>query len=153
MSRPVYETSQTLSLERRVANICEAVWGVSLVKLPARYEIDFAVLGRDDRVIGFVEVKGRNCTASQYPDFTVALSKAIAARRLSGVCSWQHVAVPVIIVVNYSDVPYYWHLTNHSDIRWGGRMDRFDGDDLEPLAVFDWGTRCKMEENPFAGNL
>lgn len=59
MARPIYETEETLDREREIiTRICHA-WRCEAVKLPYKYNLDYA-LCRGDEILGWCEVRDRN---------------------------------------------------------------------------------------------
>lgn len=130
MSRPTYETADHLASETDVAMHLQAAWaGCSLVKLPRRFVLDYAVY-RDRRLTGFCEIKCRSHLRSTYPTLLVSaakwreavwwktsagLSTALAVRFIDGTV-WR---------VRLGDVAPVFVL--------GGRLDRNDPEDQEPM--------------------
>ncbi len=103
-------------------------YGLTLAKLPVAYEVDFAV-ARGERVVGVAEVKVRG---RYYATLMVSLHKAQALRRFAadGLRAWLVLCVPGGVYVR--------RLTpdERLDIRMGGRTDRGDWQDVEPVAHF-----------------
>ena len=127
MSRPIYETEADRANERRVADILLDRWRCTAVKLPRRYEIDYA-LSRGNRVMAWAEVKCRTNPREQYPTYMVALGKVIAGLDLA-----QRTNLPFMLVVQWTD-SLGWVTPKLDAIHIGGRHDRGDGDDEEPVA-------------------
>ena len=123
---------------------CAKVWNVALHKLLQRYQLDDAVTTPEGALLGWLEVKCRDVKADAYPDLLVALSKVVAARVLR-----QHSPWPAVLVVRYSDGVFWYELTHPASVRWGGRQDRGDAEDEEPMAVFTTAQRHAMTSNPF----
>lgn len=124
-ARPRYETADDRTRELAVAQAVFDPYGVTLAKLPVSYEADFAVV-RDGRVIGVVEVKVRS---RAYDTLMLSLHKAQTMRRYAecGLRAWLVLCVPTGVYarqVTASDL---------ADIRMGGRTDRGDWQDVEPV--------------------
>lgn len=131
MSRPIYEDETSLDHERVIAEALEEKWGVDFWKLPRSYVADFAVL-RKGELIGWAELKVRKCERKKYPTFMVALHKALALKRLADAGG------SVILLVHWSDGLFMLKpdLRQKLKIRIGGRSDRGDPADLEPVVHF-----------------
>jgi len=126
MSRPIYETPADLVNERRVADALLERWRCNAVKLPRRYEIDYA-LSRGNRVMAWAEVKCRTNPREQYPTYMVALGKVLTGLNLS-----QRTNLPFMLVVQWTD-SLGWVTPTFDAIHIGGRHDRGDREDEEPM--------------------
>jgi len=126
MSRPIYETPADLVNERRVADALLERWRCNAVKLPRRYEIDYA-LSRGNRVMAWAEVKCRTNPREQYPTYMVALGKVLTGLNLS-----QRTNLPFMLVVQWTD-SLGWVTPTFDAIHIGGRHDRGDCEDQEPM--------------------
>lgn len=124
----MYERRGDRESELAAAEAAFGPRGLLVRKLPVAYEVDFCVL-RDERVIGVVEVKVRT---RAYDTLLVSLHKAQALRRFAacGLIAWLLVQVPAGLYARrvLPDEPL--------DVRWGGRKDRGDWQDMEPVAHF-----------------
>jgi hypothetical protein len=122
----MYESAHDRERERAVAEATFGPHGLSVRKLPLAYEVDFAVL-RGERVVGVVEVKVRG---RAYETLLLSLHKLQALQRCarSGLRAWVLVSVPEGVYAQRirPDEPV--------DVRWGGRTDRGDPQDVEPVA-------------------
>lgn len=128
MSRPLYETSEDLGKERAVIADIEQRWRCQAQKMPVRYKLDYALM-RDGKVCAWTEVK---CRGQRYGTYMISLDKISAGLRLSDLSK-----CPFIIIVRYDDGTYYCTVTNDLvfDIQWGGRKDRNDPEDEEPVLM------------------
>ena len=130
MTRPVYENAQTLQAEARFAARLAASWGCQVKKNPARYKLDFSMM-RGSSVAGFLEVKCRDCTRGQYLDYMLAADKFMAARHLTTT-----LGLRAVLAVEWRDSAGWADLSSPDlgyRIGHGGRFDRGDPDDLEPV--------------------
>jgi len=127
--RPYYENQRDLSNEHLVATILKEK-GIDLVKMPISYRLDFAML-RKGKVRGFAEVKTRNNRHDKYPTLMISLGKVMAARQLAEVSETRSV-----LLVQYLDGIYWCNFASPFEVAMGGRWDRADDDDVEPVAHF-----------------
>jgi len=127
--RPRYERPRDLVNERKVAERM-AQRGIELRKLPISYRLDFAMF-RDGKLRGFAEVKTRNNRHDSYPTLMISLGKVMAARQLAEVSDTRSV-----LLVQYLDGLYWCNFASPFEVAMGGRWDRGDDDDVEPVAHF-----------------
>jgi len=127
--RPYYENQRDLTNENLVATALKEK-GMDLVKMPVSYRLDFAML-RKGRVFGFAEVKTRNNRHDKYPTLMISLGKVMAARQLSEVTGTRS-----ILLVKFLDGLYWCDFASPFDLEIGGRTDRQDDADIEPVAHF-----------------
>lgn len=127
--RPRYERPRDLVNERKVAERM-AQRGIELRKLPISYRLDFAMF-RDGKLRGFAEVKTRNNRHDSYPTLMISLGKVMAARQLAEVSETRSV-----LLVQYLDGLYWCNFASPFEVAMGGRWDRGDDDDVEPVAHF-----------------
>ena len=129
MSRKIYETQGDLDREHEFKQELEEKLSCSLVKLPIRYCLDFAAV-RNRKVVAFVEIKHRTNNIDAYPTYMISLAKLQAAKRLS-----EDGKVPSFLVVQWTDIRGTTNLaTCNFSIEMGGRTDREDSQDIEPVA-------------------
>lgn len=127
--RPYYENQRDLSNEHLVATILKEK-GIDLVKMPISYRLDFAML-RKGKVRGFAEVKTRNNRHDKYPTLMISLGKVMAARQLS-----EATGTRSILLVKFLDGLYWCDFASPFNLEIGGRKDRQDAADIEPVAHF-----------------
>lgn len=118
-----HESQKDLSNEQAVVYALCKRWKCESLKLPVRYELDYALL-RDGALKCFVEVKCRNSAQAAYPTAVVGLRKVVAGQTLA-----EQAGVPFYLIYRWTDVTGYTS-TFTGDIRLGGRYDR--GDDQDP---------------------
>lgn len=104
--------------------------GIELRKLPISYRLDFAMF-RDGKLRGFAEVKTRNNRHDSYPTLIISLGKVMAARQLAEVSETRSV-----LLVQYLDGLYWCNFATPFEVAMGGRWDRGDDDDVEPVAHY-----------------
>lgn len=126
--RPTYETTHDLTREQAVAEKLTQAWGCEVVKTPPKTPYDYCAL-RDGLVSAIVEIKVRNNKSNKYPTFMLSLDKVSNCSLHSGT-----IGCPLIIVVQYTDKLKYW-MFNKDDysVGIGGRTDRGDSQDVEPV--------------------
>jgi len=128
--RPTYETEADLRNERDLISAINQLWQTSSAKLPRGYSLDYA-LTRDGRVVAFVEIKCRTVSSEQYETYMISLAKVLKAKSLGNA-----VAVPAYLLVRWNDGVGYIDLrTVDLDVRVGGRVDRGDSQDIEPVCM------------------
>lgn len=127
--RPRYERPRDLTNEQRVAARMKER-GIELRKLPISYRLDFAMF-RDGKLRGFAEVKTRNNRHDTYPTLMISLGKVMAARQLAEVSETRSV-----LLVQYLDGIYWCNFASPFEVAMGGRWDRGDDDDVEPVAHY-----------------
>ena len=125
--RPTYETQGDVDNEREVMRLLCAKWQCQFAKLPKKYALDY-VLIRHDEVKAFAEVKCRTNPVGAYPTYMLALQKVIAAKELT-----RSTGKPSMLIVRWSDAIGYTHLAGDYKVRVGGRVDRGDWQDVEPV--------------------
>jgi len=127
--RPRYERPRDLTNEQRVAARMKER-GIELRKMPISYRLDFAMF-RDGKLRGFAEVKTRNNRHDTYPTLMISLGKVMAARQLAEVSETRSV-----LLVQYLDGIYWCNFASPFEVAMGGRWDRGDDDDVEPVAHY-----------------
>jgi len=133
MPRPRYENKESLEQEQSFGTVIQLAWNCELVKMPMQYKIDYCCY-RDNNLIGFVELKNRTCTKSRYPTYILSLSKYLTAVELSRI-----LGKPTNLCVRWTDETGYVRLDTIRDphISQGGRTDRNDWQDVEPVIHID----------------
>ena len=131
--RPIYESDEDLSEEKKiVTDVCTA-WGCEAHKLPISYHLDFLLQTEKGTPLIFLEIKRRNFFWNQYPDVIISLSKLITAT---------NVKASTGLLTNFvvkSDDALMWFRLNEAQgrddwIRVGGRtLNTRDSADIEPV--------------------
>lgn len=138
--RPRYERQADRDAENRLIElVCKRYQLDSFYKLPASYILDFAV-SRNDQIIGFVEVKKRTTAMRQYPTFFIALHKVLQAKQ------YELIGFHSRVVVEWSDCIGSVRLGAPFELKFGGRSDRNDSADQEPMAHFSIDSFDILEE-------
>jgi len=134
--RPLYETDADRLAEKNVADLLEVRWTCQLSKLPIAYRLDFLVC-TILQPRAFCEIKVRKYTWEQISDwggYMLSLGKWDAARNL-----FLATGLPFLLVVSCAgDVR--WRLFARFPvvpIKMGGRTDRDDSQDMEPVVMID----------------
>lgn len=128
--RPRYESAADRSAENRIFRILREREGVEFRKLPMQYRLDAAVF-RDGNLRGFAEIKRRTHCRGTYSTYLISLSKVIAARGLS-----QATGLKCLLFVDWTDELGCISFDAPYELGWGGRTDRNDGQDVEPVAFY-----------------
>lgn len=130
--RKIYENNDTLSAEHTFAEQIQKLLGGKLIKLPRQYHLDFTWV-IDGKVSGFVEIKNRSNAKNAYETYMISLSKVLKAKEY-----YTSLGLPTILAVRWNDSEGYINLHNvNFDIGFGGRYDRNDWQDVEPVALID----------------
>lgn len=135
--RPIYETA----LDRKRANFLakqmlrKAKWPMpvgNMRRLPAMYGCDFSI-EHADKVIGLLEVKARGFTSDAHKTIIMGLNKLVALRALA-----LHTGLPVFVLIGFDDGYCAWfNIDSQMEyVEYGGRIDRGDANDFEPVAHF-----------------
>ena len=146
MSRSLYETQKDKLAEARVAKRVAAKWDCRPIKLRPLYVIDYAML-RDGKCHAFVEIKCRSYSMKQMDDmggFMLSLDKWRAGIDLSR-CS----GAAFILVVSTPDAVWWRRIEagkpdDHDGVAFGGRTDRDDPHDVEPVVLLRYTRFRKL---------
>lgn len=129
-SRPMYESEYDLEEEIKIISIVSRKFKCSFSKLPLRYSLDYAIV-RDGNVVAFCEMKSRTNNMGKYDTYILSLGKVISARSM-----YQNTNLPCLLIVKWSDAIGYIDLMSEFSLKIGGRSDRSDWQDNEPVAHF-----------------
>ena len=129
--RPMYENDNDLRSEKNLISYVSDCWNVASYKLPMSNKIDYAMY-RNEKPVGFAEVKVRTHTFGTFPTYIISLAKVMEARRLA-----RETNTKSILIVSWTDRTGYLDFFSHHQIRHGGRSDRIDWQDQEPMCHFD----------------
>ena len=126
--RTMYENQTDRDNEQGVITFACREWGYDAHKLPISYGLDYA-LSKENRIVGYAEVKRRHNLKNKYPTIFIAQHKWMSARALELPCIW---------VVAWNDCLGYINFnTPYEYIAMGGRKDRSDPADQEPMVHWD----------------
>lgn len=130
-----FESNADLSREKRAIETFVRMFGGSYKKLDPN-DVDYRVYDKDDKLISFVEVKGRLRPYEKAYPLPVAARKLVklADKRLNPVMIWA-----------CDDGIVYSRITSLlGTIRWGGRKPRAGSyNDQELMAYFDKADNFK----------
>jgi hypothetical protein len=127
--RPIYETAEHLSVERAFAEKIACLWACTLKKLPIRYSLDYcAFVGNNPDF--FCELKNRSCSSREYQTYRISLLKWMTGRWLQDTTN-----KPFYIFVRCKDCDLFLDTREiqYPAVVWGGRTDRGDPADMEPM--------------------
>ena len=140
--RPLYESAKDLSNELRVSKHLKDCWNADFVKLPMAYHVDWAIV-RGKEIKAFAEFKRRHNPKDRYPTFMLSLNKWRNGKSMGG-----ELRVPFLVIVEWDDGLYYCDSKNVSPTYgFGGRFDRGDSQDQEPVVFIDTKTFYKVRKN------
>lgn len=144
MKRPIYESQVDLTHENKMKTFLEAKWNCTLHKVPLKYQVDWmAMRGKDP--MAFVEFKHRDkLSIDAYPRYMISLDKWMKAKQLC-----KEVEIPFIMVITFTECTYYGVFAHNGlhDVTYGfgGRYDRGDAQDVEPMAYLPLKKFMKIE--------
>lgn len=135
MNRPIYETQEHRRKEEKTIKIFSLRMGCEPHKLPRMYKMDYAIVSDNDKIQGFCEVKNRTRGYSDFPTYRLSAKKFLSALQLGVVFH-----LPCYLVVRFSNGIYYTDLCSLRGsviLVLGGRKDRNDPQDIEPMVQFN----------------
>jgi hypothetical protein len=129
MARPTYETHEDRANELLAASRISAVLNCSPRKLPKRYIVDYVFL-KDNKPVAWAEVKCRTNPRNKYDHYMISVHKVLSgmemAKKTGSVFAVVVMWTDCIGAISISSVDEY-------DIIIGGRTDRGDKEDVEPV--------------------
>lgn len=124
--RPLYETQEDLDREREaIISLCGKT-DSRPVKLPISAHADYMMV-RDNEAKAVVEVKCRKNNRLAYDTYMISKHK------YEGLLSWASYGLTPILLVRWADYIGYIKLPCQHEIATGGRTDRGDAQDVEPV--------------------
>jgi|TARA_R100000455_G_C6271397_1_gene127598 hypothetical protein len=129
-TRPKYETSEDLNNEGSIINHVSKIWNVNFSKLPLSYKLDYAMY-RENSLMGFCEIKRRKYRREDFETYIISLDKVIKANQLSDITNTKS-----ILLVSWLDGMGWINLNEDFLCKRGGRNDRNDWQDVEPVCHF-----------------
>jgi hypothetical protein len=129
MVRPIYETKEDLRNENSVINYFCSYFNsnFSFHKIPKQYHLDYCITNKN-KVKYFCEVKVRKNSSYQYSDYLLSLAKVSAAKNLQDASGLKS-----ILLVKWTDKIGYTKFNFDWPVYIGGRKDRDDWQDVEPV--------------------
>lgn len=128
--RPVYERPLDRDNEGQLAQLVTQKWKCTMSKLRDKSAFDYAAIRNDD-VMAFIEMKTRKNEMHKYPTYMISFTKVFKAKQLN-----QALHLPVLLIVKWADAVGFTSLHNcKPSIKIGGRKDRKDPADIEPVAL------------------
>jgi hypothetical protein len=124
--RPLYETREDLGRERKAARYFGFVTDSVPVKLPINAHADF-IMVRDGEAKAVVEIKCRNNSRLAYDTYMISQHK------YEGLLSWEGFGLKPILLVSWTDSVGFISLPCSHTKSIGGRRDRGDIQDIEPV--------------------
>ena len=138
--RPIYETKKDLENEVSLSGFVSKQWNCTMQKLQPRDHFDYAAV-RDGEVVAFIEMKTRSNKMQHYPTYMISMTKVINAGITNAATG-----IPCFLVVRWVDHVGYVNMSNvKSTVKMGGRTDRSDPQDVEPVCHIDIGLFKKFK--------
>jgi hypothetical protein len=138
VARPFYETKGQRKNEELIANYVADRWDCNLVRMKSAFPVDYMLRryshADEGESLAFAEIKHRQYTLDaidQMGGLFVSLLKWGNAKNLCGIA-----ACPLLVILRDGADETYWFRTDdfsHDGITFGGRTDRGDPQDCEPL--------------------
>ena len=129
-TRPKYETREDSFNEGGIIKFVSNKWNVNFSKLPISYKLDYAMY-RNKSLMGFCEVKRRKYRQSDFNTYMISLDKVIQAKLLATTTKTKSV-----LIVSWIDKMGWIDLRDKFVCNEGGRRDRNDWQDVEPVCHF-----------------
>ena len=137
------ETAKSKNDEEDVRGLLENSWQMSLHRMPRMYRLDYAGYEptnnpayNGNKIICWIEVKGRTVPHDKYPTYMVSLHKIEA-----GLERFRVTNLPAYLVVRFTDGVYFWEMREGEfTVSFGGRwVPRAEHgrheNDQEPVAL------------------
>lgn len=125
----IYETAETLRIEREAMEKAAKHWGVVAEKLPKRYKIDWLLKAPNNKQgTAWAESKRRYNVRSKYPELMLSLAKWREGRQLS-----EDTGLPFLLLIEWDDGLFWMRAEINYPVGIGGRSDRGDPEDIEPM--------------------
>lgn len=132
MSRPIYEQAGDREREKWVAEHIAAMHGLTAVEMPRLWGFDYAFVDGLRNIKAIVEVKCRTYDMDAFATYM------LSAKKLSGLLDMgRNSAVSVLLAVQWSDHLGLLALPAPHHLKIGGRKDRGDQRDIEPVVHFE----------------
>lgn len=130
---PLYQTQEDLLNEKSVCKHLSTLWDLKIYKLHPALKVDLALV-RGTTIEGFMEVKCRTYTMQRLEELGGFFTSLVKWREAQDMC--QAARIPYHVVVRDGE-GVIWHSKDPcpSHIVMGGRYDRNDPRDIEPMAV------------------
>ena len=152
--RPVYETSKDRERESALAGKIAVMWDIQAKPNPKMYAIDYSFINDAGEVEGFGEIKTRTHPFGTFPTYMISSHKVASAKALASATG-----LDVFLIVEWScgTVGYLSMVDAKPDsIQWGGRKDRGDKQDMEPvnhyeMRQFQIATKEQIRNGEFDG--
>lgn len=140
--RPVYETSSDITNEEQVKAVLVSMWDVQFHKLPRFYFVDW-ILIQDGKAKAFAELKCRNNPRDKYPTLMLSLHKWMHGKAMA-----QEIDGAFLVIVRWEDGIYY-HKQGWCEVSYGigGRTDRSDKEDVEPVVFIPIDSFKRINKN------
>lgn len=130
LARPLYEKGDDLLKERQVIDFFSQKFKCTFAKLPVRYGLDYSLI-RGGEVRAFAEIKCRTNDVSRYDTYMMSLGKKMSAEALRSVTG-----LDCFLIVKWTDAVGYIKMNTDSKVLIGGRVDRNDWQDTEPVVHY-----------------
>ena len=123
----IYETDADLKRENGIVkSICDT-YQFDAFKLPLESRLDY-ILTKDEKVVALIEIKSRTCNTSDYETYMISKGKYDSLVDYS-----KRMRLPSAIFVQWTDRLGFMIVPCEHTEGHGGRRDRNDKKDLEPM--------------------
>ena len=146
-ARPLYETEADRTAEAQVAYTLAAQLGCIAERTPRAYQIDWLLMRRN--LDSFVEIKRRQVPHNRYPTLMLSAHKWDYGRSMA-----ERFDVGFYLAIEYTDGIYYWRTKDiKPEVRIGGRSDRGDDQDMEPVVHLPIELFAKLDMARYSRQL
>jgi hypothetical protein len=131
--RKTYETDGDLANEASIAKSIAIAFNCEVKKLNKFNQFDYAAI-RNGKIVAFLEVKRRKCHSTKYKTIILSLTKVLLAHQIYSATN-----VETFFVVRWNDKTGICSIVDKFDVSIGGRVDRGDPSDIEPVCHINVG--------------
>ena len=134
MSRPIYETDHNRKKESDAALLIEQRLNLTVVQNKRLYPADYSLTKSNGTIKAIGEIKVRNNPRFKYDTFFISADKVCKCKAFA-----REFGIPFFLFVWWDDGLYGIDLSNKEPMKIaiGGRRDRGDNQDIEPMAHYD----------------
>ena len=132
--RPFYETKEDRVREKDIAKMFAGRLGLVAKPNPVAYPVDYSFVNTNNEVRGFAEIKSRGHRFGTYPTYMISAMKLSHAQSLSRAT---HKNVFLVVGWSCGTIAHIDMNTEPDLVGWGGRTDRGDADDMEPVVYWN----------------
>lgn len=132
MVRPIYESSKNIDNEKIAAKEIARVIGCNVMRNKKLCAFDYSFI-KDNNIKAIGEIKVRSCFRNQYKTFFISADKVLKCKEFASTFD-----IKFLLFVWWGDGIYMLDVmeTSHDYLDIGGRTDRGDAQDIEPMVHY-----------------